>query len=71
MAKETESTKLVLRMEKGLDNNGKMTYNNVSFNRVVEAASDEAVHASGQALASLLSEKLAAVIRVDNQKLNV
>ena len=50
MKKEMESTKLILRLENGLNTAGKMTYKQVTFSRVVDSASDEAVQAVGLSL---------------------
>lgn len=70
MKKEMESTKLILRLENGLNTAGKMTYKQVIFSRVVDSASDEAVQAVGAALATLQDKALQAVIRLDQQKLS-
>ncbi len=67
--KQIKSSRLHLRVEVGSDQAGKKTYKVVSYNRIVEAASDEAVQAVGVALGSLQKYPVAEVLRVDEQVL--
>lgn len=58
-------SKLVLRLDDGLDKNNKQKHKDVTYTRIAEAASDDAVKACGQALASLQDKELLHVVRVD------
>ncbi|MCF0154302.1 MAG: DUF1659 domain-containing protein [Veillonella sp.] len=58
-------TKLVLRLNDGVGANNQPKYKDVTYTRIAESASDEALQAAGQALASLQTKPVAHVIRVD------
>lgn len=64
--KALEQSKLQIRVEKGLDGNGVMKYETITFSRVAEEASDDAIQAVGAALGTLQTKKVADIIRVDN-----
>lgn len=64
--KALEQSKLQIRVEKGLDGNGSMKYEMLTFSRVAEEASDDAIQAVGAALGTLQTKTVADIIRVDN-----
>lgn len=68
-SKQIKHSKIQLRLEAGANVRGEMTYKNVSYNRVSEAASDEDIQAVGEALGKLQGQKVAEIMRIDEQVL--
>ncbi len=64
--KQIEQSKLQIRVEKGLDGNGVMKYETITFSRIAEEASDDAIQAVGTAIGTLQPKKVAEILRVDN-----
>jgi hypothetical protein len=67
MADRTVTTsKLVLRLSDGVD----AKHKDVTYTRIVESATDDALQAVGQALAGLQGKDLLHVIRIDEVSLS-
>ena len=64
--KQIEQSKLQIRVEIGLDGNGVMKYETITFSRIAEEASDDAIQAVGTAIGTLQPKKVAEILRVDN-----
>ena len=71
MADRTVTTsKLVLRLSDGVDANNKPKHKDVTYTRIVESATDDALQAVGQALAGLQGKDRLHVIRIDEVSLS-
>ncbi|HHW98534.1 MAG TPA: DUF1659 domain-containing protein [Firmicutes bacterium] len=68
--KETISSRLVLMVQTGEDDEGNPILRSISYSRVSPAAADEDVHVVALAMAELQEYPLAAVRRVDDHKLS-
>lgn len=69
MEKQIQHSKLVLRFQAGATEVGQAKYKDVSFPRILESASDEAVKTAALALASMYDGTLATVLRIDHVEL--
>ena len=65
VSKAVESSKMVLRVQSGLDAAGKAVYKNVSLNGLNPAAADADVYDAANALGGLQKDTVASVLRVD------
>lgn len=70
VVKAVEKTKMQLRLENGLNEDGVMQYRTVSFNRIKENATDEAIQIVGAILGGLQIHNLVKVIRIDESSLS-
>ena len=69
VVKTAETGTLEVRVEAGLNANGKPVYHSRTFKGLVSTASDSDVYAVGQGLASLQSHTLEGIHRHDSGKL--
>ena len=69
-SKQIDKSRIVLKLENGQNELGETSYVKASYNRVREAATDEAVQATGAAIGSLHARMLAGVIRIDEASLS-
>lgn len=69
LVKFVEKTKIQLRLENGLNEEGQMQYRTMAFNRIKETASDEAVQAVGAAIGGLQKRNVDKVLRIDEVSL--
>ena len=69
VSKAVESSKMVLRVQTGLDGAGKAAYKNVSLNGLDPAAADADVYDAATALGGLQQYAVASVLRVDQGRL--
>ena len=65
VSKAVESSKMVLRVQSGLDGAGKAVYKNVSLSGLNPAAADADVFDAATALSGLQQYTVASVLRVD------
>ncbi len=65
VSKTVESSKMVLRVQSGLDGAGKAVYKNVSLSGLNPAAADADVFDAATALGGLQQYTVASVLRVD------
>ena len=67
--KNISETKLILRFANGVNEQNEPVYKDVTFSRITEAATDEAVKAVGIALAPLYGAELVDVVRLNSVSL--
>ncbi len=58
-------SKLQIQVEEGLNKDGEMQFSTISFTRIAETATDEAVRIVGEAIGALQSKKVSNVLRVN------
>ncbi len=69
MDRVVKESKLVLRFANGFNEQNEPLYKDVTYSRVIESATDEAIKTVGMALAPLFSMELADVVRVNEVSL--
>ncbi|UOF92174.1 DUF1659 domain-containing protein [Fodinisporobacter ferrooxydans] len=70
IASNIDTTHLVIRIIAGTTVDGKAIYKNRTYNNIKVSATDDDVYAVGQAMASLQADQVAAVERINTNKLS-